>query len=220
MSNILRSQTLSVMVALALLTSGGCGGKRPPSVTPGTVPVGLPPLPSDIATQVYQADAYLSRNCANVPSGLRNCQAWLRENASARLLDNLEHETTDQLASKDGHSIEGGQEANNGFSESSSIDRSIAREAIVNLRLLPIESPILALDDGLHYAMRVLVVRQDADYRILTAMAERAEQGGRKTVADRYRTELRQRFGESGLMPRRARTSRDASRTTTVSCGR
>jgi hypothetical protein len=169
-------------------------------VTPGTGPVGLPPVPSDIASQVYVADAYVGVGCAEVPSGLNNCQAWLRENAGARMVSFLEHEISDSVAST-GQSMVEGTEDDGDFSERSEIDRTIAREALLNLSLRSLESPILALEDGRNYALRVLVVREEADHRILTAMADKAEQLGDRDRAKRCRDQIKQSYGDKGPSP-------------------
>lgn len=188
------------VVAVGLLMAGCAGGRKAPTVTPGTGPVGLPPVPGDIASLVYVADAYLGVGCAEVPSGLNNCLAWLRENADARMVSFLEHEINDSVASTGQPMVEGTEDGG-GFSERSAIDRTIAREALLNLSLRSLESPILALEDARNYALRVLVVRDEADHRILTAMADKAEELGDRDRARRYRDQIRQRYGDKVLNP-------------------
>ena len=186
-----------VLVIGLLLTAACGGGRKAPEVTPGTGPVGLPPVPADIASRVYVADAYLGVGCAAVPSGLNNCQVWLRENADARMVSLLEHEVSESVSAT-GQPVVEGTEDSGGFSERSAIDRIVVREALLTLSLRTLESPILALEDGRNYALRVLVIREEADHRILTAMADRAEELGDENRARRYRDQIRRRYGDKG----------------------
>ena len=194
---------LSGAILVAAFT-GCAGSKRPPATTHDTGLEGLPPLPKEIATDVYQADAYLSRACADVPSGLSNCQKWLRDGVHSRLIDAIDHDVRDTSDTKDQPGI-ANDGSSNGFSESATLSRELEREAILEIAFRELESPLMIVGDGTHLALRVLAVKDDVDYRILTAMAEKAARENRSDVAASYRSILRARFGSRPPDPKRVR---------------
>jgi hypothetical protein len=65
-------------------------------------------------------------------------------------------------------------------------------EASVFFRKL--ESPVFELSDGKNYAMRVLMVREEVDYNLLTELAARSRREGRNEISERFQARLDERY--------------------------
>ena len=82
--NMKRVVRLIFVLVLAAVVVG-CASSKKTKLLEGTTPVGLPPVAVDLTPEVYSVDAFLSTRCAEVPSGLRNCQDILRREAEREL---------------------------------------------------------------------------------------------------------------------------------------
>ncbi len=194
--NVMKTFALLVLTAVAVTALSSCGGpKRTATIVPGTQSPALPPLPTDVEVLVYKTDALFSKRCAAVPSGLNNCMDWLRHEADRRLMDVMERKLL-QTQSSPSTSVSRGEDADGVMAE----DRVFASELIdemgLNMTFRKLEAPIFELSDGETYALRVVVVREEADYQLFTELAQKAESQGRREMAERFRTRLDRLYGD------------------------
>ncbi len=113
----MRRQARFVLVQAVVILAVGCsGGGHRARVLEGTQPVGLPPVPADLLPDIHVVDVVLGGRCAEVPSGLRNCQDLPRREASRLLLQLLEEEVEARFEDHTQRQVEGAAAAG-GFRE-------------------------------------------------------------------------------------------------------
>jgi hypothetical protein len=185
-----------VVAVLALSLTLGCGtsGRRA-RILDDTLPVGLPPVPPDLLPEVYVTDVFLGARCAEVPSGLRNCQDLLRREAARKLSQRLEEEVEAHYEDRTLREVTGG-EGEGGFREDALFLSRVTSTFSGHLTLRDHESPVFALDDSDSYAMRVALVREEVDFLLWSEIAERARAEKRDAVASAFRAMRAERYGD------------------------
>jgi hypothetical protein len=181
------------MATLVLAAATGCAGGKTPKVTPGTESEGIPPVPEDLAPKIYYADARWNRSCEEVPSGQNNCMDLLRREARRVLVKNIRQDVS-------------GEETETG---TTTVHEGLTEEDLVYMRNylsrveLPLsrqmESPLFKLADGQHYALRVVTVKSETDFMVLTDLAQKAKEDGHDDMARRFDEYLKHRHGDKPI---------------------
>jgi len=187
---------LSISAAACYLLMACSTGKKGPLTEPGTIAIGMAPVPVSLVSDTYVADAEYSSACAEVPSGLNNCLDLLRQEATRHFLGVLRSEYTVKQENLASAGVAGG-ERDGEIEEARSYARSIVSEAAGGLRVRGHESPLLKSGDGQHYMLRVLWIRDEVDYEVLTDLLARARRDDDRDLARWLEDMLEQRFQNS-----------------------
>lgn len=175
----------------------GCASSKKTTLLEGTTAVGLPPVPVDLTPEVYSVDAFLSVRCAEVPSGLRNCQDILRREAERELIQLLEAEVDATFKTLSSRTVKG-DDPDGGFSEDTVYLSDVVSRTVGHLTIREHESPIFELAGTESYGLRVMVVREELDWTLWGEIVNAAERDGRDTVEQAFETARRERFDSSG----------------------
>jgi hypothetical protein len=184
----------AIVMGLALTLGCGTSAHRA-KILEDTLPVGLPPVPPDLVPEIYVADVFLGARCAEVPSGLRNCQDLLRREASRKLARQLEEEVEARYEDNTLREVSGG-EGEGGFREDALFLSQVTSTFSGHLTLRDHESPVFTLDDSDSYAMRVALVREEVDFLLWSEIAEQARAEKRDAVSGAFRAMRAERYGD------------------------
>ena len=179
----------TVGVCLAAMLVVGCGGQKSPKVIPGTKARALPPLPADLVKDAYVADALYSKGCADVASGMNNCLDLLRRECRremSRILrqDIMGEDITPSLVDVEGMIAEDREYIGN-----------LVQTWSGSLYSKPLESPMFELSDGETLALRMMSVKAESLYMIMTDLAEKAASDGYEAAAAKIENVIKSRFG-------------------------
>lgn len=188
--NSVNSLVLGMLAVVCCAGVMGCSSGRQSDILEDTTAVGLPPVPTNLTPEVYVANAYIGDECAEVASGLRNCQDILRREARQDLVRVLESDVRAQF-----QDIGADEVGADGFQEQLAYLTNLTENVAGHLMMRTHESPIFHLGGDRNYGMRMMAVREELDYTLWTEIAESARAQDRDEVADVVEGWKKARYG-------------------------
>lgn len=193
-----RPRTAAPCLALVLLVVAaltGCSSSKTSPLIEGTTVVGIPPVPVDLAPELYVADTRLADDCRNVAGGIQNCEAILKRKASNELIGVVSREVSREVEDRETREI--GGEGGGYAVDAVFVDRVTARYlAQAQLRELP--SPLFHLEEERAFVMRTVLVREEADFNIWGDLLQRAKAESRSSVAKAVQQLIKDKYRDKG----------------------
>lgn len=187
----------SLLAASVLLVAAGCSssGKTSP-ILEGTTVAGIPPVPVTLAPLLHVAETRISDDCRGVVGGIQNCEVLLQRKASSQLIGVVSRTMAREL--QDRETREQGGEAGAGYAVDGAYVEQVTRKFLAEAQLRELPSPLFHLGSEKAYVMRMVLVREEADFNIWEDLLDRAKAGNRERVARSVQTLLKEKYKEKG----------------------